>query len=58
VLQRAYHVVNRDRSRELPLTDDARARLEAIYQPANARLAEILRARGIGNLPGWLDGGG
>lgn len=53
-LQRLYQAVNRDKTRETALTAHARERLEEIYRPANVRLAEQLRRRGVRDLPGWL----
>jgi len=55
-LHRLYRVINRDKAREMTLSVHARGRLEEIYRPANARLAEKLRQRGISELPGWLGG--
>ncbi len=53
-LQRLYQATNRDKAREAVLSEQARQRLQEIYRPANARLAEKLRHRGVREVPDWL----
>jgi hypothetical protein len=42
------------RSRVPRQSDRVRARLEHLYSPANARLAQVLRDQGYRELPAWL----
>jgi hypothetical protein len=52
-LRRLYYSVNRDRGSER-MSLESRGRLDGIFGPSNARLAEELRRRGYEGLPPWL----
>jgi Sulfotransferase domain len=56
-LRRLYYSVNRARGSER-MAPETRRRLNELFAPSNARLAEELKARGYAGLPDWLTGVG
>jgi hypothetical protein len=54
-LRRLYYAINRKPPSER-MSDEARALLDAEFEPANEALADALRRRGYTDLPDWLAG--